>query len=815
MKKNLLTLAAVLCCWVTMMAEPVSPEVAREAAAKFLKAKGTALKSEAMRKQRAASVTNAASIQTDAPAYYVFNAATTGFVVVSGDDCVGDNLVLGYCDSGSFDAEAIPVNMQAWLDDVAGQISLLAASGAKAQRVAVHEDIAPLVTCHWNQNFPFNALCPVKDAGLCVTGCAATALAQVLYYHRWPQEPIAAPLPSYINFRDTTTLEALPSVAFDWDNMLDDYDDTANEAQCLAVATLMRYCGQLFQMGYTPRVSSAMYFDSDLLVRNFGYDPGVTMVYSSSYSVQGWYDLLHDELHAGRPLFFAASSTGGGHAFVVDGYRVVDGEPYFHVNWGWGGQSDGFFKLTLMNPYSHGTGSSSTGDGYTNNQCVCIGLQPAKTSLENYGLCLIGEKWDVTHDSVPHQMCVYNVTCRPATFLVAFAERQADGTADVSQLYGTMTLELPAYANINISECEHYFALPANLADGLSTGTHHLAMVYKETGTSAPWREVFGPNNTVELTVLTDGNATAPIFHPSPKFSADVASIRINGTMQTHLPHSVSATVSNSGDEAIKTLEFSAYLIDDGVLTSREMQVRTVIFSEAGSATEMLFEGGAFTKAGDYIGIITEVKDTLDLTGMTLAEAQAYPTNIAHTLATIETLPFTCESVEYAGVVRIMDDLSIYGISCELTNATTMDYDCALMAKIYRQQDDGSQELVNLNGVGYTLSRFAIAANTQDTGEIRFGEELEPGNYVADIMICKNFQSDLATTPLNSFFTIATLPFTISTTGIASMEDGSTSTNSAASQMEDAWYDLHGRPLPCKPTQKGVYLSKERIISIY
>ena len=187
MRKSLLTIAAVLCCWVTMMAEPVTPEAARQAAVKFLNRKGTALKSEAMRKTQRTQPSQSMN------AYYVFNATgSQGFVVVAGDDCVGDNLVLGYCDSGSFDAEAIPANMQAWLDDVAGQITLLAGSGAKAQRVAVHEDIAPLVTCHWDQSFPYNALCPMKEGGQSVTGCVATALAQVIYYHRWPQEPIVA-----------------------------------------------------------------------------------------------------------------------------------------------------------------------------------------------------------------------------------------------------------------------------------------------------------------------------------------------------------------------------------------------------------------------------------------------------------------------------------------------------------------------------------------------------------------------------------------------------------------------------------------------
>ena len=129
------------------------------------------------------------------------------------------------------------------------------------------------------------------------------------------------------------TEDELPSVTFDWDNIIDVYDDNATKEQQTAVATLKRYCGQIVQMGYSPKLSSAQYIDLDMMMRNFGYGQGATMVNASSYSVQGWYDLLYNELREGRPIFFGASSTGGGHAFVIDGYTVNDGEPYFHINW--------------------------------------------------------------------------------------------------------------------------------------------------------------------------------------------------------------------------------------------------------------------------------------------------------------------------------------------------------------------------------------------------------------------------------------------------------------------------------------------------
>ena len=814
---------AVMCCAMTIMAEPVSPSVAQQAAAKFLQAKGTSLEGECMQ-AKVVSRRKVSGKLAEASPYYVFNATDSrGFVIVSGDDCVGDNLVLGYTEQGSFDENNVPANMQAWFDDLAAQITIMSGSGIKVRQVAVHEDIAPMVTSQWSQKYPFNSLCPVKDGGQSVTGCVATALAQIINYHRWPKEPVVGPLPAYVNFKDLVTEDELPSVTFDWDNILDIYDDNATQEQCLAVGTLMRYCGQIVQMGYSPKASSAQYIDLDMMMRNFGYDQGATMVNASSYSVQGWYDLLYNELREGRPIFFGASSTGGGHAFVLDGYTVNDGEPYFHVNWGWSGGSDGYFKLTLMNPSNQGTGSSSTADGYTNSQSACIGLQPATTSPENYGLVLMGHIWDATKDDIPHQISVINITRRPATFLIAFAECQADGTADLNRLCGEMSIETPAFDNLSDKDC--YFTLPANITDGLTAGTHNLAVVYKEAGTNAPWRNLFGSTYVIELTVKGDGTTEAPIFHPCPKFSADAASIHINGPMQTFIPLSVSATISNSGEETIQPLELLVYSITDGVLTSKETRVKTSIFSEAGTATDILFEGASFTTPGQYVGIIAvphrdsgdnegeEITKKLDFTGMTLDEVMADPAYLGHTFVTIEPLPFTCDGIEYVEHETTPTGVSCHTIRCQLNNGTAMDYNSLMLGKIYRMTDDGGKEQINLNGLGYTVTPVNLAANTQGIAKMAFFDDLQPGNYVVEVLIYKDFQGDINNAILSSFFSIATMPLTISTTGIVLMEDSLPFT-AYGLQGNCQWYDLNGRPLQSKPTMKGNYIHGGRIVII-
>ena len=388
--------------------------------------------------------------------------------------------------------------------------------------------------------------------------------------------------------------------------------------------------------------------------------------------------------------------------------------------------------------------------------------------------------------------------------------RGENGTTDLSRFYGETTIETPAYDNVKLKDCARYFSLPENIGNTLAAGTHNLTVVYKEAGKDSPWRELFGPTHTIEVTVKADGTIETPIFHPCPKFSTDAASIHIDGPMLTHLPHAVSATIDNSGDEAIHPLEFLAYSITDGVLTSKEACVKTTIFSEAGTATDIIFEGASFAKAGQYVSIIALQDDKLDFSGKTLDEVTAAPAYIGHTLTTIEMLPFTCEAVEYLGQQTIHDDMPRYAISFQLTNGTTMDYNSILMAKVYSLTDKGP-ELINLYGVGYTMSLLNLASNTQGTSIVKFSNELQPGNYLVELQINKDFQADPSSALMSDFFAIATMPFTISTTGIRMTEDR----NNKKEEVLGGWYSINGVKLNGKPTKKGIYIHQGRKISIY
>ena len=208
MKQRLTILATLLCCAVVMMAETVSPDAARQAAMDFLKKQGATLRSEAAR-AKSQTMANEDGQQVEASPYYVFN-ASQGFVVVSGDDCVGDNLVLGYAPRGSFCEKNVPEGLRWWLKQTARQIGELSRLGIRVAATPLHDDIAPMTTSLWDQDWPYYNACPEFEGDLSYTGCMSTALAQVMRYHRWPQGPTACTMPAY-TMTDGTPIEAIPA----------------------------------------------------------------------------------------------------------------------------------------------------------------------------------------------------------------------------------------------------------------------------------------------------------------------------------------------------------------------------------------------------------------------------------------------------------------------------------------------------------------------------------------------------------------------------------------------------------------------------
>lgn len=304
--------------------------------------------------------------------FYVFNAeGQNGFVIVSADDRTIP--VLGYADKGSLEMNKLPVNARRWLEGYAEEIKSLGddAQASKSPRRVIGAPVAPLLTCQWNQGAPYNLQCPIDGENRCVTGCVATAMAQVIYYHKWPQSATAA-IPAYTTSKKGLELPELPATVFKWDLMKDEYQYDETGAAADAVAELMRYCGQAVQMDYTSGESAA-YVSAAHLINYFGYSKMAKDVRRYDYTTTEWETMIYKELSNARPVLYSGNSGSSGHQFVIDGY---DDKGLFHVNWGWGGYADGHFVLSVLNPDGRGIGGGTSSNGYTRWQNAIIGVQP-------------------------------------------------------------------------------------------------------------------------------------------------------------------------------------------------------------------------------------------------------------------------------------------------------------------------------------------------------------------------------------------------------------------------------------------------------
>lgn len=382
--KRILFSLVVIFLGMHAFAGPVTKETALESARNFMSSRGVSMSAA---RQAAYKAVRKSTVTTDNVYYYVFNVGQErGFVVVSGDDRTEQ--ILGYTDSGSFDINTAPENLKSWLQSYADYIKYLDDNNIKVEKAAnvaprkaqvAKHAIKPLVTSRWNQGDPYNLKCPryYKDDGtqgdLSATGCVATAIAQVMYYYRWPASTVGV-LSSY-SFKSgggkTITMPSIPKgTKIDWDNMTDTYSSSSTDAQKNAVAELMVYVGTGCKMGYGPSSGAGFAEGIKALIYSFGYDDGSHVEFRRNYGIGEWTDLLYNELKNNHPIAFAGTASGGAHAFVIDGY---DGDGLFHLNWGWGGGSDGYFRVEILNPGDNsGIGSSSSSDGYSMGQEAII-----------------------------------------------------------------------------------------------------------------------------------------------------------------------------------------------------------------------------------------------------------------------------------------------------------------------------------------------------------------------------------------------------------------------------------------------------------
>ena len=374
MKKQLYLLFALLLPMMAM-AGPITPEQAQQAAAKFLNLKGNARRAAAATLQQPVALVKNTAGQA---MFYAVNVGQDGgFVLVSGSDLT--DAVIGYADHGTLTDDEMPDNMRLWLEEYASVIQQMESTGVRLNRNAttVHDtwhSIAPMVKAKWNQNNPYNKYCPLVNEKQAPTGCVQTAAAQLVYYYKWPKETL-------VEIPATPYGPEQPVWEINWDKMYPTYKQDENDEEVYReVAMLMVYLGTAAKAEYDENSTSTYHYQMvEALKTYFNYDMGVTLESRIDHTYDEWLELIYKELAAQRPVFFGGGRLVGGHSFLLDGY---DEDDFFHVNWGWGGTSDGYYRVSLLDPKEQGTGGGPSSSSYHLRQVIAVGLQPNQGNPE-------------------------------------------------------------------------------------------------------------------------------------------------------------------------------------------------------------------------------------------------------------------------------------------------------------------------------------------------------------------------------------------------------------------------------------------------
>ncbi|WP_310559996.1 thiol protease/hemagglutinin PrtT [Flavobacterium sp.] len=337
----------------------------------------------------------------------VFNVNSNGFVIVAADDTVTP--ILGYSTEGNFDPNNVPQNVAKWIEGYKNEIqsiieqsiqpttdikenwkrlkngnSVNTTSQFKSNDTSkIMLGVAPLIKTKWDQSPYYNALCPIDAQAneQTVTGCVATAMAQVMKYWNYPAT--GSGFHSYNHSKYGTLSANYGNTTYQWSSMPNSVNSTNT-----AVAKLMYDVGVSVDMGYgigSTGGSSAYVISSQSPLTNcseyalktyFGYKNTLQGVQRVNYNDTQWLNLLKMEFNGGRPIIYAGFGAGGGHCFAADGF---DNSDFIHFNWGWAGRYDGYFRINALNPDGLGTGGGS--GGYNSGHQAIIGIEPPSSAI--------------------------------------------------------------------------------------------------------------------------------------------------------------------------------------------------------------------------------------------------------------------------------------------------------------------------------------------------------------------------------------------------------------------------------------------------
>ncbi len=316
------------------------------------------------------------------PAIYIYEQEPTSrCVFIAASDKV--NRILGYTDEPLplYSSTPLPPSLEIWLQSYADEIAMLESNQGTIREVTPgRTPIEPLLKdenknlIQWNQTDPYNRYCPMLDDARTVTGCVATAIAQIMRYYAYPKRPTGKVSYLWEKGKDSLFIDYDTVPDYKWSSMKAKKSSYSSDAQRKAVAQLLRDVGYSVEMNYGPSSGASTPDCVTALPTYFGYNENIFIMGALALSVNDYEDLVYQSLSNKHPLVLTGTKiAGGAHAFVCDG---ADNQGFFHINWGWGGSYDGYFDLSILDSKGTGTGGSSAAGGYCIHRSAVFNIQP-------------------------------------------------------------------------------------------------------------------------------------------------------------------------------------------------------------------------------------------------------------------------------------------------------------------------------------------------------------------------------------------------------------------------------------------------------
>ena len=354
-------------------------------------------------------------------AFYVVSLGETGFVIISGNDIA--NPIIGYSYTNNWpsslstsSADNLPSQLLSYLDDMAMQIESALEQmptmksseewqqiGQRLMRQSstnlhteehLPDSIGPLLTTTWAQGQYYNALCPddpAGEGGHALTGCIATAMAQIIHFWKYPTH--ARGVHNYDCQKYGNLSVDYNHTFYDFNNMPNALTAESSADEVNAVAKLMYECGVAVNMEYNVDESSAYTPDARAaLINYYRFSPNLSMAEKAYFTTEEWENMLRKDLAAGRPIYYSGQQGRIGHSFICDGYNQ---QGYFSFNFGWGGAADGWYMLDAISP---------VGMNFSSQQTALLGIVPDTT-----GNVIIGQTHGVSTFQVDGALEFYHI----------------------------------------------------------------------------------------------------------------------------------------------------------------------------------------------------------------------------------------------------------------------------------------------------------------------------------------------------------------------------------------------------------------------